>query len=75
VSYFPIVPSPPDQAEPKLPIQKRPRLTQDLDAELVERARYESLRNLAIAYDVSHETIRAALGRQHRRALAALTGG
>ena len=59
---------------PKPPAHKRPRLAASLDADLAERVQYESLRDLAVAYDVSHETIRGVLQRQHRRNLAAVTG-
>ena len=71
--YFPLATLPPESAGPNQPARKRPRLAA-LDAELAERARYESLRDLAVAHDVSHETIRAALRRQHRHDLAAPTG-
>jgi hypothetical protein len=72
--YFPIVALPPDVAAPNPPAHKRPRLAA-LDAELAARARYESLRDLAVAHDVSHETVRAALARRHQRALDALASG
>lgn len=72
--YFPLVTLPPEEATPKPPAHKRPRLAAALDAELAERARYESLRDLAVAYGVGHETIRGALQRRHRRGLAALAG-
>ena len=65
---------PPEQPTTNPPVHKRPRLALNVDAELAERARYESLRDLAVAYDVSHETVRAALRRRHRQDLAALTG-
>jgi hypothetical protein len=65
---------PPESAVPDPPPHKRPRLASALDAERAERARYESLRDLAVAHDVSHEIIRAALRRRHRHDLAALTG-
>ena len=38
--------------------QHRPRLARDYWPEIAERARYESLRCLAVEYGVSHETIR-----------------
>ena len=71
--YFPIVTLPPDLAAPNPPAHKRPRLAA-LDAELAERAQYESLRDLAVAHDVSHETIRGMLRRQHHHDLATLAG-
>jgi hypothetical protein len=49
------------QARPATPGQQRPRLHPSQWPEIAERARYESLRHLAVAYGVSHETIRAAV--------------
>ena len=71
--YFPIVALPPEQPTTNPPVHKRPRLAA-LDTQLAERARYESLRDLAVAHAVSHETVRAALRRRHRRDMATLTG-
>ena len=72
--YFPIVALPPEQPTTNPPVHKRPRLAPNVDAELAERAQYESLRDLAVAHDVSHETVRAALRRRHQHDLAVLTG-
>ena len=41
--------------------QHRPRLAREYWTEIAERARHESLRDLAAEYGVSHETIRAAV--------------
>ena len=46
-----------------IPAQKRPQITPVIWPEIVERARHESLRDLAIAYDVSYETIRTVVRR------------
>ncbi len=70
--YFPIAALPAGPHE--LPAHQRPRLPAALGAELTERVRHESLRDLAVAYDVSHETVRGMLQRQHERNLAALLG-
>ncbi len=43
---------------PTVPPQQRPRLQSALWPVIAARARHESLRDLAIAYDVSYETIR-----------------
>lgn len=53
-------PEPPTQ-EPTKPEQQRPRLNQALWPIIAERARHESLRDLAAAYGVRHETIRAVV--------------
>ena len=45
------------------PQQHRPRIDPALWPEIAERARHESLRALAAAYGVSHETIRSVLRR------------
>jgi hypothetical protein len=42
-----------------VPPQRRPRLPRSVYPAIAERARYESLRDLAAAYGVRHETIRA----------------
>jgi predicted DNA binding protein len=43
--------------------------------EIAERARYASLRDLAIEYGVSHETIRAVVRRATRARLIAAVAG
>ena len=43
--------------------QQRPRLPRSSYPAIAERARYESLRDLADEYGVSHETIRAIVRR------------
>ena len=59
IHYFPIAAL---AAGPQVPpAHKRPRLAATLGAELTDRVRYESLRGLALAYDVSHETVRGTL--------------
>ena len=58
VPALPVVPKP----QPPPP-QKRPQLPRTLWPEIAERARYESLRDLAMEYDVSHETIRTIVRR------------
>ena len=68
--YLPIQLLPP--VEHTLPDHKRPRLSATAGAELTERLRRESLRDLAAEYDVSHETIRQAADRAWRERLAAL---
>ena len=45
------------------PKQQRPRLDRSLWPVIAERARRESLRDLAAEYGVSHETIRAVVRR------------
>jgi len=70
--YFPIAALP--SVPPVPPAHKRPRLTAALGGELAERVRHESLRDLAVAYDVSHETVRGTLQRQHEHDLATLIG-
>ncbi|HEY8599828.1 MAG TPA: hypothetical protein VIL85_15435 [Thermomicrobiales bacterium] len=56
-----------------IPAQQRPALAHDEWTVIAERARHESLRDLAIVYGVSHETIRATTRRAS--ALAHETGG
>ena len=46
-----------------IPPQRRPRLPRSSYPTIAERARYESLRELAAEYGVSHETIRAIVRR------------
>jgi hypothetical protein len=41
-------------------------LATDVGSEVAERLRNESLRDLAVAYDVSHETIRKVVDRAWR---------
>ena len=67
--YLPIALLPPPVPIP--PSHKRPRLATDVGQELAERLRHESLRDLAVAYDVSHETIRKVAHRAWRDRLAA----
>jgi hypothetical protein len=65
-SRFPIwggLPTSVQQARPATPKQKRPRIHPTDWPEIAQRARHESLRDLAAAYGVSHETIRAITGR------------
>ena len=45
------------------PPQQQPQLDSALWSAIAERARYESLRDLAVEYGVSHETIRSILRR------------
>ena len=45
------------------PAQQQPQIDPALWAEIAERARYASLRDLAVEYGVSHETIRAVVRR------------
>ncbi len=63
-AYFP-VPAPPVPAPTRKPIlsQHCPRLPRELWPEIAERARHESLHDLAEAYGVSHETIRTIVRR------------
>ena len=48
-----------------VPAQKRRHLDSALGPLIADRARYESLRDLAAAYGVSYETIRAIVRRAH----------
>ena len=67
-TYSPVsAPELPAQAAMR-PKQQRPRLDCSLWPVIAERARHESLRDLAAEYGVSHETIRAVV----RRAAGAL---
>jgi hypothetical protein len=45
------------------PATRQPQLSPELWPEIAARARHESLRDLAAAYGVSHETIRAIVRR------------
>jgi hypothetical protein len=45
-------------------------LVAEVGPELAKRLQQESLRDLAVAYDVSHETIRKVTGRAWRERLA-----
>ncbi len=45
------------------PAQHQPQIDPALWPEIAERARHESLRALAVAYGVSHETIRTIVRR------------
>jgi hypothetical protein len=58
--FEPVVPTP---TTAPIPPQQRPRLPRSCYAAIAERARYESLRDLAAEYGVSHETIRAIVRR------------
>ena len=60
---FPVPAPPVEQVPAPPPGQRRPRLALALYPVIAERARHESLRDLAVAYGVSHETIRAAVRR------------
>jgi hypothetical protein len=51
------------QARPATPKQKRPRIHPADWPEIAERAQFESLRDLAAEYSVSHETVRAIVKR------------
>ena len=62
--YLPIALLP--TLEPVRSAHKRPRLAIDVGPEVAERLRHESLRDLAVAYDVSHETIRKVADRAWR---------
>jgi hypothetical protein len=53
------------------PLQQRPRLPRSSYPTIAERARHESLRDLAAEYGVSHETIRAVVRRVVGTRLAA----
>ncbi len=55
------------------PPQQQPQVAPALWAEITERARYESLRDLAAEYGVSHQTINNIIKRtvEEQRALAA----
>ena len=59
----PFVPSAPSPAAALPPPQQRPRLSRSAYPTIAERSRYESLRDLAAEYGVSHETIRAIVRR------------
>ena len=62
VAFYGLTDTPPLD---RTPSQKRPQLDPALWSEVAERARYESPRDLAIAYGVSHETIRTVVRRAH----------
>ncbi len=57
-SRYPVPPPPAVAPELAPPPQKRPHLPRTLWPEIAERARSASLRDLAMEYGVSHETIR-----------------
>ncbi|HEU5329976.1 MAG TPA: helix-turn-helix domain-containing protein, partial [Thermomicrobiales bacterium] len=60
-------PAPPGEAGPLSPAQQsRPRLAPACWPEIAARAENESLRDLAAAYGVSHETIQAVVRRATR---------
>ncbi len=75
-SRFP-VPAPPTRSSttPPVPQQHRPRLAPERWSEIAERAQYESLRDLAAEYGVSHETIRAVVQRVGGTQLAEQAAG
>ncbi|MDP9373665.1 MAG: hypothetical protein M3Q65_14670 [Chloroflexota bacterium] len=56
------------------PPQQQPQVAPALWAEIAERARYESLRDLAAEYAVSHETIRAVVRRVRDTGAAQASG-
>ncbi len=65
--YYPIIPLPP------VATHQSPSIDPTLWPTIAERSRYASLRDLAIAYDVSYETIRAIvrrIGQEERAAIA-----
>ncbi len=68
--YLPIALLPPLEHTP--PAHQRPRLAAGVGAGVGERLQHESLRDLAIAYDVSHETIRKVADRAWWGRLASL---
>ena len=59
----PFAPEAPSPAAVPPPRQQRPRLPRNLYPIIAERARHESLRDLAAEYGVSHETVRAIVRR------------
>ncbi len=61
--YIWSAPSPAEDAPRPVPPQKRPRLDPARWPEIAARASYESLRDLAIEFGVSHETIRTVIRR------------
>ena len=68
---------PPIVGSPRAPRRALPQHTPRIDRSswlvIAERARHESLRDLALAYGVSHETIRAIVRRVDAAARAAIT--
>lgn len=64
----PFEPAVPTPATAPIPPQQRPRLPRSCYPIIDERARHESLRDLAAEYGVSHETIRALV--RHARGTA-----
>jgi hypothetical protein len=58
-----------------VPPQKCPALSPDTWPIIAERAKHESLRDLAAEYGVSHETIRAITLRTQRAAVRAASPG
>jgi len=74
--HFPIGGTLPDDPHPcqEAPLpQHRPQLPPACWPEVAARARHESLRDLALAYGVSHETIRAVVKRVRAAERAALS--
>jgi hypothetical protein len=62
-AYYPL-PAPPALPANLPPVrQQRPRLAPDCWPEIAARAEHESLRDLAVVYGVSHETVRAVVRR------------
>jgi Mg2+ and Co2+ transporter CorA len=68
-AYTPIAALPSPDKPPEKPKQQHPRLDRSLWPAIAERARRESLRELAAEYGVSHETIRAITVRNTRSRL------
>ena len=62
-TYSPVFAPEPPATEAVRPRQQHPRLDRSLWSAIAERVRYESLRDLAAEYGVSHETIRTIVRR------------
>src|SRR5437764_14587279 len=65
-AHYPVwaaLPSTMRRERPATPKQQRPHIHPADWPTIAERARFESLRDLAVEYDVSHETIRAVVRR------------
>ena len=59
VAYFPVE----SPVTLRRPVQHQPQIDPARWPEIAERARHQSLRALAVAYGVSHETIRTIVRR------------